>query len=263
MQLIAIDIGNSSTRISADTQGAADGDRWLLEKHLSNDEPFSVNLDGTDAIWCIASVNSARLAEVRQWIETSYPLHKVKVIGQDDIPIESEVKSRHETGVDRLVAAWAAREFNDGEGPVLIIDAGTAVTIDLVDANGCFQGGVIFPGTRTTLSSLSNTTDALPDLAAPEFLELAGDVRNDFVGKSTNEAIVRGVVQAQIGAIRHTAKRMMAMPGMSRETPVYVTGGGIPDLKEGLPSNWNYVTDLVLQGVRMIGQLHNQSVEHE
>ncbi len=261
MQLIAADIGNSSIKIAI--EHAADDDRWCLETIFRGDEPLDLDLDSLDvgsepAFWCASSVNQARQQRLTDWIQTHRPDDRFHAIESDEVELETDVESRLQLGRDRLIGAWMAVQLNDQSGPVVVIDAGTAVTIDLIDSNLVFQGGVIFPGAESNFRRLAEYTHALPDLGRENRPNASRGPFSNVIGKSTNDAIIKGVYQSQISAIRSITEQM-ASCSAPRAT-VFATGGGISDISNDLPQSWDFVPDLVLRGARSIGRnLLNQS----
>lgn len=104
-------------------------------------------------------------------------------------------------GADRWAAVIAARALSNTN--TLIINAGTATTIDLLGANGVHYGGWILPGLSLMQASLQTHTAQLP-------LAERHDQQSEF-GLNTNDAIINGCDAAQIGAIIHAlyfAKQM-------------------------------------------------------
>lgn len=257
IQLIAADIGNSSTKLAI--QQTVEDDRWWGRATVQNSTSIASAMDGNEvqleeapAFWSISSVNQTRAAELEAWLTANRPNDKFHAIQPQDIPLASNVPDRGGVGRDRLVAAWMAVQLNDNSGPLIVIDAGTAVTIDLVDETTTFQGGVIYPGATSNLKMLSDSTDALPDLSSEEYFQEAGDLTTDFIGKSTHPAILRGVYQSQIGALKQIVANQKLTHAPTAD--VYATGGGITPLKSALPKDWQFVSDLVLQGARAIGK---------
>jgi type III pantothenate kinase len=91
--------------------------------------------------------------------------------------------------MDRLAAAVGARElFPDRD--LLVIDAGTAITLDLIEANGTFSGGNISPGLRSRFRALHEFTQKLPLIEESDQWPL--------IGQSTEEAIRAGVINGII-----------------------------------------------------------------
>lgn len=256
MQLIAADIGNSWIKVAV--EHAAKDDRWCLETIFRGDEPLDFDFSALDvgnkpAFWSVSSVNQARQQRLKNWIQEYRPHDQFHVIESDDIELATDVESRVQLGRDRLIGAWMAVQLNDQTGPIVVIDAGTAVTIDLVDCNLVFQGGVIFPGAESNFRRLCEYTDALPDLGREHrSRNVDNDCFSDVIGKSTTDAILKGVYQSQILAIRGIAKQMATRS--DRRARIFATGGGIIDIASDLPQTWDYVPDLVLRGARSIGR---------
>src|SRR5262249_58797050 len=71
-------------------------------------------------------------------------------------------------GIDRLLNAVAVNTRRGKDKPAVIVDAGSAITVDYVDRHGAFQGGVIFPGMGLMARSLDNFTALLPLVEVPE-----------------------------------------------------------------------------------------------
>lgn len=254
MQLIAADIGNSSTKVAVDNRS---DDRWCMQSVFRGDEqiqfgPDEIDLSNQPAFWSVSTVNSERESTLRKWVEEHRPNDQFHSIAESDVPLESDVESRSQLGRDRLIAAWAATELNDSSGPVIVVDAGTAVTIDLVGENLVFQGGHIFPGAESNFKFLCESTDALPDLSSEKRLNRFEDLDFGAIGKSTHEAILQGVYQSQIGAILGIVGAMAKKYNIN--PVVYATGGGVADISNSLPRNWVHVPDLVLLGAKMVGQ---------
>ena len=254
MQLIAADIGNSSTKVAVEHSGHAD--RWCLETIFRGDEPIEFDfqvLDITDepAFWAVSSVNTTRLQRLTDWVSANRHHDKFHLIRPQDVNLQSDVESRDRLGRDRLIAAWQAVQLNEG-GPLIVIDAGTAVTIDLVSQENVFLGGLIFPGAHTNLKFLANETDALPDLADEGIACLKLEYGPGFLGKSTESAILLGVYQAQMSAMKVAVQQLTKLVNTS--SAVYLTGGGIQEILQWLPDEWQFVPDLVLRGAREIGR---------
>src|SRR3989304_9987502 len=88
---------------------------------------------------------------------------RVYIIGKDmPLPMTCWVDEPDKVGTDRVVAAAAA--YDVVEDAVVVADFGTAVTIDLVDQNGIFQGGVIYPGFEISAQALKDNTAQLPNV---------------------------------------------------------------------------------------------------
>jgi len=250
MQLIAVDIGNSSTKIAVQDLDEDRTVRWYEQFTFRFDDAIDLELSDTPAFWAVCSVNQKRLEQLKAWIATHRSSDKFHAIAEDEVPLKSTVDSRSKTGRDRLVAAWMASELAEHDSAV-VVDAGTAVTIDVVNKS-VFQGGVIFPGAETCLRQMSQAAPALPDLSKRESLGDLETILKQVAQPATVPAILSGVYQNQIAAITNIAMKMADETGA--DCQIYATGGGIADIQNHLPQDWNFVPDLVLRGAKAIGQ---------
>jgi type III pantothenate kinase len=144
-------------------------------------------------------------------------------------------------GPDRLANAVAAR-FHYG-APVVVVDFGTAVTFDVVNARGNYVGGIIAPGLAAMTDYLHEKTALLPKIEIREI--------KSAIGKSTGQAMLVGAVHGYRGLVRGL------IGGLKRELrtknlPVVATGGYAKLIAAGLPEISAVATDLTLEGLRLV-----------
>ena len=143
-------------------------------------------------------------------------------------------------GADRwasLVAAWRRATATDVFPPAcVVVNAGTAVTIDALDADGVFRGGLILPGVRLMLQALAENTSGLK-VPPGEFREFPDN---------TADAIYSGAVQAICGAIDEMRRRIDTDPAQVR---CYLAGGAAREIGLCLHPPLEVVDNLVLEGV--------------
>src|SRR5580698_2000970 len=136
------------------------------------------------------------------------------VIGENvDLGIEVRIDKPSEAGADRLVNAIGAHSLY--EGPLLIVDSGTATTFDLVAADGAFEGGAIAPGINLSMQALHNAAARLPRVAIQKPAHV--------VGKGTVEAMQAGVFWGYVGLIEGLTERIRGEYG--EPLTVIATGG--------------------------------------
>ena len=184
------------------------------------------------------------------------------------MPLDIVDSYRTSVGVDRLVAAYAAVSLKEAETPLIIVDAGTAVTIDVVSASSAdgrrrFEGGIIFPGAAACLSALNSATADLPDVALwSARLEDSGSLEG-LLGTETDMAIANGVRLSQA----HAAAGIVSAFNRLSGAEVWITGGGAEDtlelLNDEVTSGWISDPLLVLRGATAIGQqvLSNENAD--
>jgi type III pantothenate kinase len=141
-------------------------------------------------------------------------------------------------GADRWAALIGARSLH--VGACLVVMAGTATTIDLLDADGVFQGGLILPGPELMRRALTENTAQLgPEAGEPAELP-----------RCTADAIAGGVLNAQLGAVERMFRHIESRPGAC----CIVSGGAAEPVFERLALPKRSEPNLVLIGVARIGR---------
>jgi len=251
-RLVAVDVGNSGVKYAlADFEHGpmSAARRWEPTETGQHGDA----LPGEGLEWWIASVAAAPLRRLMAWLVTQRPRDRVRVLTHADIPLDIAVDQPGGVGIDRLVAATAALDIvGQGVGSaievsgaardVIVIDAGTAITIDVVTRDGRFLGGTISAGWRSRLRALHQSAPALPDLAAAD-LSAAPPV----IGRSTEEAILSGARLTQVAAILGIVRELSNE--LAQPPAVVATGGDLRPIADRLPGDWLIVDDLVLAGV--------------
>lgn len=175
-----VDIGNSVIKISYLEQGT-----WAKPEKFEHDEVFDL------LSWISESrhkfgrlILSSVVKQVSQSIIGGIGNRKFKEIKITDIPVRYLNYETVETlGIDRYLACLGASD-EQGE-PTVVIDAGTACTIDYMDADDIYQGGVIMPGLSILEKGLKNYAPALPAVER--------DIPDQWPGKSTEKCLQWGI----------------------------------------------------------------------
>jgi len=160
------------------------------------------------------------------------------------LPIKTDYETPETLGADRLAAAAGAYNLFPGMD-CLIIDAGTCITVDLLDKTGTFCGGSISPGINLKFKALHNYTTNLPLVITEDVVELPG--------KSTKGSILAGVVlgtQAEIREIVRLYRNKFPI------LQLVICGGDAEQVKKGLNSDVAVVPELVLWGLKTILDYH-------
>ena len=146
-------------------------------------------------------------------------------------------------GVDRWVAVLAA--YHAAGGAACVIDAGTAVTFDAVDATGAHLGGLIFPGAALLAAALDrNTSNIGRTGAAPAVARGL-----ELLGRSTDAAVGNGAWLALAAAVD---RAVVTLTGALGSAPaVFLTGGDAEILRGCLETRVELRADLVLEGLRL------------
>jgi type III pantothenate kinase len=206
------------------------------------------------------------IRDARSWLAGSNPEHRDRIAASwprvirspqivesyRQIPVAVDVEFPERVGIDRLLNALAASRLMDAGRGAVVVDSGTATTIDLVTADGTFRGGSILPGIRLAARALHQYTARLPLVDFPEGTSsgIAVPARN------TIDAIRAGVLLGQLGAVRELVRwlRDSARAGFGdqREPQLFVTGGGGSQLVGEL-NGAVWIDSLPLHGLAMLG----------
>ena len=242
-KVVAVDIGNSSIKLSVDPQASVVRiDASLAEKDRDQLLSAATKDIQQQRQWLVCSVDSEQTDLLEAWVSLNRPDDDFHVISANDIDLDSNVADRKALGRDRLLASWYAA-VRTSDATAIVIDAGTAVTIDVVVADQGHLGGLIFPGSHTCLSAVSSNTDALPDLALKPAPEMNTEIA---LGKSTEPAILLGVHQLQLFGIVAMVRSLEQQHGNSS---VYCCGGGLESIHHLLPTHWNYKPDFLIEAI--------------
>ncbi|MGV3773672.1 MAG: type III pantothenate kinase [Verrucomicrobiales bacterium] len=154
----------------------------------------------------------------------------------------------HTIGADRLANAIAANQLYGA--PSVVVDFGTAVTFDVVDARANYVGGIIAPGLAAMTDYLHEKTALLPRIKIEEV--------KGIIGKNTREAMLIGAVHGYRGLIRELLVELKKEL-QPRDFPVIATGGYAALMASRLPEIGHVAPLLTLQGLMLLWKFHNQS----
>ncbi len=239
---VALDAGNSSVK------GATWDGAWGETIHWpSDDAPVEVwaarlaTLAPAASGAGLCSVVPDLTPTLVDALNAAFGVDAVAVTVDLPLPFRLAYQTPHTLGTDRLAAAVAAWHQSDGR-PVVALDAGSAITTEVVTAEPAYLGGAILPGPDLLRRALARDTRQLPHIE----WALPGSP----IGGSTAEAIQAGlttlVLDGVTGLLRRTADALGAEP------LVLATGGWGPWLAERIPAIDCVEPHLVLEGVRRL-----------
>jgi type III pantothenate kinase len=162
-----------------------------------------------------------------------------------ELPLRVNVDEPAKVGLDRLFGAVAAKSMVAPGTPAITVDVGTAVTVNVIDADGVFQGGTIFPGPRLMGRALHEHTAKLPLIDLGE-VPAAGPP-----GRNTADAIEAGIAAAVQGGVGLLVERLAARYPRPR---LFITGGARGALSQHGFRGVEHVTEvpeLTLEGIRI------------
>jgi len=256
MNAITLDIGNTNIDIAfflndaekfIKTAPVCDIDAVLeiLEQALRETPVVKSSKEGKKDIFLLGcSVNPDIAERIELLVEEEFG-EKIKLVGRDiPVPIETSLDNVMKTGMDRLVSAAAA--FAVVEDAVVVADFGSAVTIDLVDEQGVFLGGVIAPGLEIGAKALSEYTSQLPEVKVHK--------PKDVYGSNTVDAINTGLVYSAVGLLKTVVENYANQLGKWPHT--VVTGGSAEIIKDLCSFVDSWVPHLVVKGILLAWKKH-------
>lgn len=247
--LLAIDIGNSSTKL-----GVFDDERLIGKLTLRTDRdataddlkrvisiPPDVSFDKAIACSVVPQLNEA----VRSALSGLFGIETSFVANDTDLGLKVDYEPLDSLGTDRLVNAFAA--VTKYGTPTIVCSFGTATTIDVVSRDGIFLGGTITPGVMTMAEGLYRRTAKLPpvSIAKPE----------SVIGKTTVGSIQSGIFYGYVGLVEGLISRILAGPGTvasRNDFHVIATGGFAGLIAPECESIQTIDENLLLDGLRLI-----------
>lgn len=245
MQILAIDIGNTSTscalvsgrkisrRFSVPTHGLREGGAAAIQKKFRQAKAEAT---------VIASV----VPDAGKFLRKELTIKKrpAMLVGRDiSVPIVNRYRDPRKVGIDRLMNALAAHYFYGG--PLIIIDFGTAVTFDAVSKKGDYLGGVIAPGIEISLEALFSRTALLPKIRLKSPREI--------IGRDTVESIRIGC-SVGIGGLCDRIVHKLLETKELRKSKIIATGGYALFMKRYCESIDKIEAGLVMQGIYLAYQ---------
>lgn len=231
--ILLIDAGNTLSKVCRlQTRGLSAAQE--LDEHI-----LSQAHGGQAIISCVASHDKRELLDAqlkahdiqRQWL--SSPAY--------GLGIRNSYEQPEKLGVDRFLALAAA--FHQAQQACVVIDAGTAITVDVCNDQGQHIGGLIAPGLRPLSHALRPNTE-LPWVEG----ELASSAS---FAQNTEDALRLGALKSAVGLIEHACK--LATDELP-EARLFLTGGSAMQLKQQLEPSFKHDDNLVFQGIELFAR---------
>ncbi|HOO86187.1 MAG TPA: type III pantothenate kinase [Synergistales bacterium] len=247
--LLVLDVGNTTTVI-----GIYEGDtlkkhwRLMSERHTSDELGiYLLNLLSISGISLKAlegaiysSVVPSLDTALSEGLEEYLGVVPVKVTASLDLGMEIAYSPKHEVGADRLVNSVAGKaRFG---APLIVVDFGTAITLDILNKEGAYLGGTISPGLVTGMEALFGRTAKLPQVSL--------EPPKSVIGNNTIGSIQAGILFGNAGLVDSLVRRTWSELGT--KTPVAATGGHA-SVVASLSETITHVDPwLTLEGLRLI-----------
>lgn len=251
--LVAVDIGNARIKLGLFVGGCAEGlpepirNLPLLGETPELDQIASWLGEeaGAELAWWIASVNRPAATRLIDWLGEHRPNERITLLAAGDLPLVVRLPRPDMVGIDRLVDAVAVNRVRSPGRPAVIVDVGTAITVDLISGEGVFLGGAILPGIAMSARAMHEFTDLLPlvdmtDLTTPP----------PPLGTATEAAMESGLFWGAVGGVRQLIEQLERGEGATG-SEVFLTGGAGAGVAELLGPDARYVPNLTLAGIAL------------
>lgn len=258
--VLAIDIGNTRAKfgVFCTTQSKAVEARNIVARVLDDTPHLADEL----AKWWqtqefespVDAVIAGSDPETRDQLIADWPFKTCQpfvVASYQQIPIKVDVDVPSRVGIDRLLNVFAAGQMLSPNRSVIVVDSGTATTVDFMTSDHTFRGGSILPGLRLSAHAMHDYTARLPMINVDtEPVELP-----EVPGRNTEDAMRAGLFIGQLGAVRELIQRLSdsALNHFKEKVcpSVVVTGGGGRQLVRQLQAA-TYIDSLALHGLALL-----------
>jgi type III pantothenate kinase len=250
--ILVFDVGNSETTIGLFNGEMLRGHWRIITSVPRTADEFGVlignliqrsgydidKIDGVAIGSVVPAVNAPLLEACTRYLPAS---SSIVVDAKAGLPIKLDVDEPMTVGADRIINTLAASRMFGRD--CIVVDLGTATTLDCITAEGVFIGGIIAPGVQTSAETLTRKTSKLPatELAIPQ----------RAIGRRTEDCIRSGVIFGAADAIDGAVRRIKA-EWPHRETPLVVATGGFAEMFGTICKEFDRVEPhLTLQGLQM------------
>ncbi|HEX3870966.1 MAG TPA: type III pantothenate kinase [Pirellulales bacterium] len=260
--IVAVDIGNSRIKLGL-FDARINGPTQLPSPRKTHDIAPGVTLSGRapaeaaerlgtidawldgasvgSCDWWIGSVQRAVTSQLVMWLRDR-GAERITLVASSDLPLKIELPRPDMVGIDRLLGAVAANHLRSSGRPAVIADLGTAITVDVVSAEGAFLGGSILPGIGLSARALHEFTDLLP-LVDMQHLSQSPPAW----GANTVEAMSCGLFWGAVGGVARLVE--LAAQQLDASPDVFLTGGAAPRVAPLVAPGARYEPHLVLAGI--------------
>ena len=248
--LLAIDIGNTNLVI-----GCIDNDQIFFKARIATDRTRTSDQYGVE-IKNMIETYGVKLSQIDDCIISSVvpPVFNsvrtgvMKIIGKQPMVVGPGLKTGlnihvdvpSQVGSDRIVIAVAA--LAEYKAPMILMDLGTATTIEVVEPENRYLGGVIFPGVRVSLDALTSRAAQLPGISL--------DKPKHVIGKNTVDCMRSGMMYGTAAMIDGLVERIEKELG--HESTLIATGGMAQFITPLCKREIILEKDLLLKGLNII-----------
>ncbi len=243
---LLLDAGNTRTKWAiTDFNSGKLLDRGVLDRGADGAGMDRLSHFAIDSAWISCVASEQVLVDLKRGVKDNFSLNlNEAIVEQEAVGMLNNYADLARLGVDRWVAALGARSIYP-QGTLIVVDAGTAVTIDLVSINNRFEGGVILPGFVTMHDALLGRTAGIDS----EFRQVSS-----VIGRSTSECVNAGAQFGLIGAVEKVISEMRASEMLSSddELRILLMGGDAEAIVAGTSMKVELQSDMIFKGLMLL-----------
>lgn len=241
---LLVDLGNTQCKWTCVVEGEWQPAQGLAYRQAGLESRLTAawrDVGVPDSIWVATVAGDAVTAELTRVCEQLWPQTPVNFATTQarGFGVVGSYRQPRRFGVDRWLALVAARA--QVAGPVCIVDAGTAVTLDAMDAHGKHQGGLILPGLVLAIIGLTDGTGHISLQDQPKLVQRA---------ENTEDAVYSGVYWSIVTVIEKFVTDFQRE--QEAEVVLVLTGGDAAAINDSLSLAGCLEPDLVLQGLNVV-----------
>ena len=248
--LLAIDIGNTNL-----VMGCIENDKILFKARIATDrlrtsDQYGVEIKSMLEAYGvqIRDIDDCIISSVVPPVFNSVRTGVIKIIGKQPMVVGPGLKTGlnihvdvpSQVGADRIVIAVAA--LAEYQAPLILMDLGTATTIEVVEPGNVYMGGVIIPGVKVSLEALTSRAAQLPGISL--------DKPKHVIGKNTVDCMRSGMMYGTAAMLDGLVERMEAELGHS--ATIIATGGMAQFVTPLCKRKIILEKDLLLKGLNII-----------
>ncbi len=227
---LVVDFGNTAIKAATFKGNEISSSNAFESEYSFNEWVVSKNFDSA----ICASVTQSHHSFMKMFPQCMLLSYKTS------LPVNNSYRSPQTLGTDRIAGAVGAKLMFP-ENPCLVIDIGTCINYEFVDANNDYIGGAISPGVSLRFKSMNNFTSALP------LVDVVKQVK--LTGTSTEECLQTGVMQGIVNEIQGTID---AYQSKYKGVKIIITGGDAHLFESKIKGSIFVVPNLVLKGLNDI-----------
>jgi len=251
LPFVAVDVGNTRIKLGLFTsvgQSPLPHPASTLDVDPRHDDLAKIRswlgaLDVAHASWWIGSVQRETAGRLVAWL-SEHGARRITMLASGDLPLVVNVPLPDRVGIDRLLDAVATNRLRAAGEAAIVVDLGTAITVDLISTDGAFLGGAIMPGIATSARAMHEFTDLLPLVEMSRLGEPPAPL-----GTATVAAMQAGLYWGAVGGVRELVARLGAK--FDPRPRLFLSGGAAPSVAGLLAENAQYIPHLTLAGIAL------------